>query len=59
MNIANNTATVLRAWRHHEELSLQQAADQIGLKLDTYRRVEMGNAMEGETLAKVLRWLLD
>jgi transcriptional regulator with XRE-family HTH domain len=53
-----NIAIVLRSWRHHEEMTLQQAAEKVGLSLDTYRRLEMGGKMEGDTLAKVLRWLL-
>jgi transcriptional regulator with XRE-family HTH domain len=53
-----NISDVFRAWRHHEEMTLQQAADKIGLPIDTYRRIERGNGMEGYTLATLLRWLM-
>ena len=56
MNI--NLSLVLRSWRHHEELSLAEAAERVGLTLDTYRRVERGAAMEARTLITILHWLL-
>ena len=53
-----NLETVLRAWRHHEELSQRDAAARIGLAATTYRDLEMGRFGK-ETLARVIQWLLD
>ena len=49
---------VLRSWRNHNDLTLEQAAQQTGLMLETYRRAELGKSLKGGTLAKLLRWLL-
>ncbi|MDR3755189.1 MAG: helix-turn-helix domain-containing protein [Terracidiphilus sp.] len=50
---------LLRAWRILEKMTLRGMADEIGLPLETYRRVERGDELRGRTLAKVLRWLLE
>jgi transcriptional regulator with XRE-family HTH domain len=52
-----NIAEVVRAWRHHHEMTLQQASEQVGLTLDTYRRIERGAALSGETQARIYVWL--
>lgn len=54
MNIGN----VLRNWRLLEKMTLQQAAERIGIPWSTYQRVEKGHPMSGETLAVILRWML-
>ena len=57
-NAPENLAAVLRSWRHHEELTLSEASERVGLTIDTYRRVEHGKPMDGKTLRQLLRWLL-
>jgi hypothetical protein len=52
-------AELLRAWRHHEEMSVREAADRIGIPWSTYARVEKGYPMSGETLAVIWRWMLE
>jgi transcriptional regulator with XRE-family HTH domain len=51
-------AEVLRSWRHHQEMTLREAAERVGVPASTYQRIERGHPMQGETLAAVLRWLL-
>jgi len=52
-------AELLRGWRHHEEMSVREAAERVGIPPSTYQRVEKGYPMSGETLDVVLRWLLE
>lgn len=49
---------VLRAWRSHHELTARESAERIGIPDATLRRVEQGEAMSGDTLALLIRWLL-
>lgn len=49
---------VLRRWRRMSDLTVREAADQIGVPFATLSRVEQGEQMEGRTLAKILCWLL-
>jgi transcriptional regulator with XRE-family HTH domain len=51
-------ATVIRAWRHHEELSVREAAVRIGIDRNALTRIESGEGVNGATLARVLNWLL-
>jgi len=51
-------AELLEAWRHHEHMSIREAAERVGISSSTYHRVEHGNPVQGETLAAILRWLL-
>lgn len=39
-------------------MTIEEAAKHLGLATDTYRRIEKGSAMQGETLAVILKWLL-
>jgi DNA-binding XRE family transcriptional regulator len=57
--IGMRIAELLRGWRHHEEMSVREAAERVGIPPSTYQRVEKGYPMSGETLAVVLRWLLE
>jgi transcriptional regulator with XRE-family HTH domain len=52
-------AELLKAWRHHHEMSLREAAERLGIPPSTYARVEKGYPMSGETLAVILRWMLE
>lgn len=49
---------VLRRWRLLSDLTLQKASREIGIPIPTLSRIEHGEKMDGETLAKVLVWLL-
>lgn len=57
-HVGMRIATLLKAWRHHEEMSVRQAAECLGIPPSTLQRVEQGHTLSGETLAVVLRWLL-
>lgn len=50
---------ILKAWRHHEEMSIREAAERIGIPWSTYGRIENGYPMSGDTFAVILRWLLE
>jgi transcriptional regulator with XRE-family HTH domain len=52
-------AELLRAWRHHGEMSIREAAERVGIPWTTYQRVEQGHPMSGKTLALILRWMLE
>ena len=49
---------LLRTWRVLEKMTLRGMADELGLAVETYRRVERGDELSGRTLAKVLTWIL-
>lgn len=49
---------VIRRWRRSLDIGVREAAKQIGVSHGTLSRVERGEKMEGETLVKILRWLL-
>ena len=51
-------AELLRAWRHHEEMSIREAAERVWIPWSTYARAEKGYPMSGETLAVIWRWML-
>ena len=55
MNIGN----VLRNWRLLEKMTLQQAADRIGLPLSTLNGIERGSKVEVRTMFTLLRFLFD
>ena len=57
--VAMRIAELLIAWRHHGEMSVREAAERVGIPWSTYRRVEKGHSMSGETLALILRWMLE
>ena len=49
---------IIRYWRKMSDIGIREAAQQIGVSHGTLSRIERGEAMEGETLAKVLGWLM-
>lgn len=55
---APNLCEVLRQWRWASRVELKTAAKAIGVSESTLSRFERGEQPGGETLAKVLRWLL-
>jgi transcriptional regulator with XRE-family HTH domain len=53
-----NLADTLRAWRHHQELSIRDAAERIGIDRGALYRLEKGESVNQSTLVSVWRWLL-
>jgi len=53
-----NICDVLRRWRRAEDMTLDDASRVIGLPRHTLNRVELGGMPDGETLAKLLTWLV-
>ena len=49
---------VLRKWRLMSELTVREAAKEIGLDAATYVRMELGRMPSAETLAKVIIYLI-
>jgi transcriptional regulator with XRE-family HTH domain len=52
-------ASLLKAWRHRHEMSVREAAERLGIPSSTYAGIENGRAMSGETLAHIVRWMLE
>ena len=50
---------LIRKWRTMSELTVRVAAPMIGISAATLSRIERGEPMDGATLAKVLRWMLE
>ena len=50
---------VLSSWRWAKRLSISDAAAMLGVTRNTFNRLERGENCDGETLAKVLRWLME
>jgi transcriptional regulator with XRE-family HTH domain len=50
---------VLRKWRRAEDVGVREAAKMIGVSHGTLSRIERGEKMDGDTLAKILKWLMD
>lgn len=46
---------VLRKWR----LDLRTAGKQMGISAATLLRIESGRDMDGQTFAKIFRWLME
>lgn len=49
---------VIRLWRKMSDLGVREVAADIGVSHGTLSRIERGEAMDGNTLAKVLVWLV-
>jgi len=54
-----NLAKILKLYRVWEGLTVREMAEIIDVSAATVSRIERDEPMSGETLAKVLRWLLD
>ncbi len=50
---------VLRKWRLMSELNLRTAGKAMHISTATLQRIEQGKDMDAQTLAKVLRWLME
>lgn len=51
-------ANLIRAWRHHEELSIREAAERIGIDRGALYRLEKGESVNQAALVIVWRWML-
>ena len=51
-----NLADMLRAWRHHQELSIREAAERIGIDRGALYRLERGESVNQATILQVIRW---
>lgn len=49
---------VIRRWRRNSDIGLREAAREIGVSHGTLSRIERGEEMNAQTLAKILMWLL-
>ena len=49
---------VLRQYRWATKQGLRELARELGTSPATLSRIELGDTMSGETLAKILLWLL-
>jgi DNA-binding XRE family transcriptional regulator len=56
---AMRIASLLKAWRHHHQLSIRGAAERLGIPPSTLARIEKDGTMSSETLAVILRWQLE
>lgn len=50
---------VIRLWRKMSDKGIREVAKEIGVSHGTLSRIERGEPMEGDTLAKVLKWLME
>ena len=49
---------LLKCWRHHHHMSIEEAAKTVGVSWDVYRRVELGSAMKPDTFQRIMVWML-
>lgn len=49
---------ILKQWRWAEKKGVREAAKEVGLTTATFNRIERGEAMDGQSLATILKWLL-
>jgi len=49
---------IIKEWRYATRVGVREVAKRIGISAATLSRVERGENPDGETLAKVLLWLL-
>lgn len=49
---------LIRAWREKQRLGLRAVAKEIGVAPATLGRFENGENLDGDTLVKVVRWIL-
>lgn len=50
---------VIRKYRAMTERNIRDVSKEIGISAATLSRVERGEEMDGETLARILKWLTD
>ena len=49
---------MLRCWRKMKDLTIRDAAKEMGIGFSTLSRIENGETMDGVTLAAILAWML-
>jgi transcriptional regulator with XRE-family HTH domain len=50
---------LIRLWRVENRYGIREAAKLIGVSSATLSRVERGEGMDAQTLAKLLNWILE
>lgn len=50
---------ILHKYRTMSDLSLRELAMEIGTTAPTLSRIERGEMMDGETMVKILVWMLE
>lgn len=50
---------VIRKWRINSEITLREAAKQIGIAPATLMRIEQGKDFDGKTMALIVNWLFE
>lgn len=50
--------TIIKGWRDSQRLGIRAVAEEIGISHGTLSRIERGEACDGQTLIKVILWLL-
>ena len=51
-------ADCILAWRHHNTLTIREAARRIGISEGVLRRIEIGKPMRLQTFVVILYWML-
>ena len=49
---------LIKKWRLHNEISLRDLAEQIGIDPSTLHRFESGQEILSDTLGMILKWAL-
>lgn len=52
-----NIGTLIVGYRHHKEIGVREMAAEIGVSAATLNRIELGEAMDGSTMFKIIVWL--
>lgn len=52
-------AILLKRYRIFEEINQRDFAAELGISASTLCRIERGEEMDGNTLAKILTWMLE
>jgi transcriptional regulator with XRE-family HTH domain len=50
---------LIRLWRAENRYGIREAAKLIGVSSATLSRVERGEGMDAQTLAKLLNWIME
>lgn len=50
---------MLKIYRCWHDVNIRDGAADIGISASTLSRIENGEKMDGETLAKIIKWLLE
>ncbi len=53
-----NLGKIIKGWRESENLGIREAAKKVGVSAPTLSRIENGKPVDGQTLIKILDWLL-